>query len=138
MIDFEKINIGDELPALIKEPVNEVQLVKYAGASGDFNPLHFMDSVGKAAGQGGVIAHGMLIMGFMGQAVTDWIPNRNLKRFGVRFVNVTRPGDVITVKGKIADKKLVEGRGMITGEVSAADQNGQVKAVGRFEAWIDK
>ncbi|MCL6611213.1 MAG: dehydratase [Peptococcaceae bacterium] len=135
MIDFEKINVGDQLPALTKDPVNEIQLVRYAGASGDFNPLHYVDAVGKAAGQGGVIAHGMLVMGFMGQAVTGWVPNRNLKRFGVRFVNVTRPGDVITVTGKVTGKKVVDGRGVISGEVTAADQNGQVKAVGVFEAY---
>lgn len=136
MIDFENVSIGDELPSLTREKVNEIQLVRYAGASGDFNPLHFMDSVGKAAGQGGVIAHGMLIMGFMGQAITDWIPNRNLKRFGVRFVNVTRPGDTITVSGKITGKKVLAGQKIVTCEVSAADQNGQVKAAGTFEAWL--
>lgn len=135
MIDFEKVDIGSEMPALTKEPVNEIQLVKYAGASGDFNPLHYMDAVGKAAGQGGVIAHGMLIMGFVGQAVTDWIPNRCLKSLKVRFVSVTRPGDVITVTGKVTGKRVVDGRGLIAGEVAAADQAGQVKVRGTFEAW---
>lgn len=137
MIDFEKISIGDEMPALTKEPVNEIQLVKYAGASGDFNPLHYMDSFGKAAGQGGVIAHGMLIMGFIGQAITDWIPNRSLKRFNVRFASVTRPGEAITVTGKVADKKMEEGRKIIFCTVSAADEKGQVKATGTFEAEIE-
>jgi acyl dehydratase len=136
MPDFEKINIGDEMPPLTKEPVHEIQLVKYAGASGDFNPLHFMDSVGKSAGQGGVIAHGMLIMGFIGQAVTDWIPNRSLKKFRVRFVNVTRPGDIISVTGRVAGKRVLDGKGLITCEVAAKDQNGQVKATGSFEAWV--
>jgi acyl dehydratase len=136
MPDFEKINIGDEMPPLTKGPVNEIQLVKYAGASGDFNPLHFMDSVGKSAGQGGVIAHGMLIMGFIGQAVTDWIPNRSLKKFGVRFVNVTRPGDIISVTGRVTGKKVLDGKGLITCEVTAKDQNSQIKATGSFEAWV--
>ncbi|MCL6611218.1 MAG: dehydratase [Peptococcaceae bacterium] len=136
MPDFDRINTGDEMPVLKKEPVNQIQLVKYAGASGDFNPLHYVDAVGKAAGQGGVIAHGMLIMGFMGQAVTDWIPNRCLKSFKVRFMKVTRPGDAITVSGRITGKKIVDGRGLISGEVAAADQHGQVKAAGTFEAWV--
>jgi acyl dehydratase len=95
-----------------------------------------MDSVGKSAGQGGVIAHGMLIMGFIGQAVTGWVPNRKLKRLGVRFVNVTKPGDTITVTGRVTDKKIEGGRGLLTCEVAASDQNGQVKAAGSFEAWL--
>jgi len=135
MIDFEKINVGDEMPPLTKEPVSEIQLVRYAGASGDFNPLHYMDAFGKAAGQGGVIAHGMLIMGFVGQAVTDWVPNRSLKKLKVRFVNVTKPGDAITVTGKVTDKRAENERVIITCDIAAADQNGQLKLAGTFEAW---
>lgn len=127
---FEDINIGDEMPGLSKT-VDEIQLVKYAGASGDFNPLHYVDAVGKKAGQGGVIAHGMLIMGFVGQAITDWLPNRFLKKFKVRFVKPTKPGDTITVTGKVTDKK---DNNLIACEVQACDQNGQVKVTGLFEA----
>lgn len=134
MPEFEKISIGDEMPVLTKEAISEIQLVKYAGASGDFNPLHFMDSFGRAAGQGGVIAHGMLVMGMVGQAITDWIPNRSLKKLKVRFVNVSRPGDVISVHGKVTGKRVEEGRGIITCSVEARDRGGQVKVSGTFEA----
>ncbi len=137
MLVFENINAGDEMPALTKEAVTEIQLAKYAGASGDFNPLHYMDAFGKAAGQGGVIAHGMLIMGFVGQAITDWIPNRKLKKFNVRFVSVTRPGETITVSGKVTDKKIEEGRKIISCAVSAADEKGIIKVTGNFEAEIE-
>lgn len=136
MDEFDKKPIGYEFPALTCNPVDQVQLVKYAGASGDFNPLHYMDAVGRAAGHGGVIAHGMLVMGMMGQAVTNWIPNRSLKRFRVRFVSVTRLGDAITVAGRVTGRKEVDGRGTIEGEVTAKDQNGQVKAAGTFQAYI--
>lgn len=129
---FEDINIGDEIPALSKRAVDEIQLARYAGASGDFNPLHYVDAVGKMAGQGGVIAHGMLIMGFVGQAVTDWIPNRYLKKLKARFVNPTRPGNKITITGKVIDKKI-EDR-LIVCQVEAKDQNGQIKVSGIFEA----
>lgn len=136
MSEYEKKPIGFEFPALNCSPVDQVQLVKYAGASGDFNPLHYVDAVGRAAGHGGVIAHGMLVMGMMGRAITGWIPNRSLKRFRVRFVNITRLGDAITVTGRVTGKKEVDGRGTIEGEVTAKDQNGQVKAAGIFEAWM--
>lgn len=136
MPGFDKIEIGDEMTPLKKDAVDRIQLVKYAGASGDFNPLHYADPVGVAAGQGGIIAHGMLIMGFIGQAVTGWFPRRNLKSLKVRFVKTTRPGDAITVTGKITGKQVVNGRGLVSGEVAAADQKGEVKAAGTFEAWI--
>ena len=57
---------GDDLAPLVKEPVTRVQLVQYAGASGDFNPIHWDPERGQEMGLGGVIAHGMLSMGFLG------------------------------------------------------------------------
>ncbi|MCL6635033.1 MAG: MaoC family dehydratase N-terminal domain-containing protein [Peptococcaceae bacterium] len=131
---FDDFVVGGELPPLAKEPVDEVQLARYAGASGDFNPLHYVDAVGKKAGFGGVIAHGMLIMGFVGQAVTGWVPDRCLRRLKVRFVNVTRPGDAITVRGRVVDKQVKDGENIVTCEVTAVDQTGQVKLAGVFEA----
>ena len=131
---FEDIQVGDEFEKITKEPVTEVQLVKYAGASGDFNPIHTVHHVAEQAGLGGVIAHGMLIMGFVGQAITTWIPHDGLKKFSVRFRGMTRPGDVITVSGKVTDKNA-DGRACsFTCELTAADQKGEAKIVGSLEA----
>jgi acyl dehydratase len=135
-IYFEDVNIGDSIPTLVKEPVTKLQFVKYAGASGDFNPLHTDDDIGKMAGIGGVIAHGMLIMGFVGQAVTNWIPKKNLKKLNVRFAGMTKPGDTISVTGKVVDKNAENN--IITCEVFAKDQNEQVKIQGSFEAKLPK
>lgn len=129
---FEDVKVGDEMPQLVKKPVNEVQLVRYAGASGDFNPLHTVDAVGKMAGFDGVIAHGMLVMGFVGQAITNWLPNRCLKKLGVRFTSPTWPKDVITVTGKVVEK-IEDGR-LIVCDVRAANQDGEVKISGHFVA----
>lgn len=131
-IYFEDISVGDEIPRLVKESITEVQLVKYAGASGDFNPLHTVDAVGKQAGFGGVIAHGMLIMGFVGQAITEWLPNRYLKKFSAKFTAATWPGDIITVSGKVTAKKM--DRNLIVCDLLAVDQKGEVKIKGRLEA----
>jgi len=135
-IYFEDVNIGDSIPALVKDPVTKLQFVKYAGASGDFNPLHTDDEIGKMAGIGGVISHGMLIMGFVGQAVTNWIPKKNLKKLNVRFAGMTKPGDTISVTGKVVDKNTENNT--ITCEVFAKDQNEQVKIQGSFEAKLPK
>ncbi len=133
-IFFEDIEVGHEFEKLTKEPVTEVQLVKYAGASGDFNPIHTVHHVAEQAGLGGVIAHGMLIMGFVGQAITTWIAHDCLKKFSVRFRGMTRPGDVITVSGKVTDKSSDGPVRSITCEVTVADQKGEAKIVGTIEA----
>ncbi|GAV23525.1 MaoC/PaaZ C-terminal domain-containing protein [Carboxydothermus pertinax] len=127
---------GDEFPALKKEPVTRVQIARYAGASGDFNPLHLDDAAGIALGTGGVIAHGMLIMGFAGQAVTSWIPKKALKKFGVRFVGMTRPGESITVEGKITEVKVQGEEYSITAKITAKGQNQNLKIKGSFAALL--
>ncbi len=131
---WENVNVGDEMPVLTKEPITELQLVKYAGASGDFNPIHTVDAIGKKAGFGGVIAHGMLVMGFMGQAITNWVPNKYLKKFKTRFVAVTKPQDIITVSGKVIKKE----EDIITCEIMAKDQKGEIKTTGQFEFTLPK
>lgn len=131
---FEDVNVGDEIPKVEKPPIDKNQIWRYGGASGDFNPLHMDDEWGTLAGMGGRIAHGMLIMGFAGQAITDYIPKKCLTRFNVRFGGMTKPGDVITITGSIKDKRSEGGRNIITGEVVVADQNGDVKVTGSFDA----
>lgn len=131
---FEDMKVGDEMPSLVKDPITETQLVRYSGASGDFNPLHSVHSVGVAAGYGGIIAHGLLIVGFVAQAITSWMPNRHLKKIRVRFTAVTRPGDVITVTGKVT-QKMEEDRRILC-EAEAKDQKGEVKIRAAFEATL--
>ncbi|HBX23395.1 MAG TPA: hypothetical protein DEF34_07185 [Desulfotomaculum sp.] len=133
---FADLAQADTLPPLSKPPIDRAQLVRYAGASGDFNPLHYTDEIGNLAGTGGVIAHGMLIMAFAGQAVTQWVPNRCLKRLAVRFVDITRLGDQITVSGRITEIRLENGTGVVVGEMTAADQQGSIKLKGIFEATL--
>jgi acyl dehydratase len=130
---FEDITIGQEMPKLVKGPVQKLQHVIYAGASGDFNPLHTDDDFAKLVGmKDGVITHGMFIMGTIGQAITNWVPKKDLKKFGVRFLGMTKPGNTITVTGKVIDK-MIDGN-IITCEVQAADESGDIKAAGHFTA----
>lgn len=133
-VRFSDVQVGDAIPALVKSPVERVQLVRYAGASGDFNPLHTDPSVGEAIGTGGIIAHGMLIMGFVGQLLSDYVGPQALRKFGVRFKGMTHIGDVITCSGQITEKYVDNGQGFIAGKVQAKDQNGDVKILGTFTA----
>jgi acyl dehydratase len=131
---FEDVQVGDELPKLVKAPVTQVQLVRYAGASGDFNTLHTDPKVGETIGTGGIIAHGMLIMGFVGQLLSDYVGPEALRQFNTRFKGMTHLGDVITCTGIITKKYAEEGEGRIAGKLQAADQNGDVKVTGTFVA----
>ncbi len=132
---YEDVNVGDAMPELVKGPLQKLQHVMYAGASGDFNPLHTDDDFAKAVGmKDGVIAHGMLIMGIVGQAITAWIPRKDLKKFGVRFAGMTKPGNTITVTGSVTDKRVEDGTNIIVCDVAAKDENGDVKITGKFEA----
>ncbi|MDB5080669.1 MAG: dehydratase [Chloroflexi bacterium] len=132
---FEDVTEGTELPPLVNPPVNHTMLVKYAGASGDFNPLHTDPAVGQKFGLGGPIAHGMLIMGFLGHFISDYLGGSGpLKRFGVRFKSMTRHEDVITCTGVITHKYEEDGQHLIKANVFATDQTGEVKASGSFTA----
>ncbi len=131
-IYFDDLSMGDELPALTTAPITETQLVRYSGASGDFNPLHTVAHVAEAAGLGGVIAHGMLVMGLVGRAITAWVGVAPLRQFGVRFTGIAKPGQVITVTGKVVEKLEVEGEHRVRCEVSAVDQDGHQKVQGSF------
>src|SRR5438094_7587212 len=98
---FDDVTVGDELPPLVKGPIQQIQLTRYAGASGDFNPIHQDDEFARAAGMGGVFAHGMLSMGFVGQAVTDWSGAGTVRKLGVRFAALVRLKDVVTCRGRV-------------------------------------
>jgi acyl dehydratase len=101
-VRFEDVRVGDALPALEKAPITTTQLVQYAGASGDFNRIHYDEPFAKEGGFPSVIAHGMLSMGFFGQLVADWAggPQR-VARLATRFKAVTFPGDRITISGEV-------------------------------------
>jgi acyl dehydratase len=131
---YEDVQVGDELPRLVKGPVTHLQLVRYAGASGDFNPLHTDPKIGEALGIGGIIAHGMLIMGFVGQLLSDYVGPTALRKFDIRFKGMTRIGDEISCTGTITEKYEADGEARIAGKVQAADQNGDVKVTGTFVA----
>lgn len=131
-LTFESLKEGMELEPLVKPPVDRVQLVKYAGASGDFNPLHTVDDFARQAGLDGVIAHGMLSMGFLGQYVRHLVEaGADIKRLKVRFSRMVKPGDVLTCKGKVTsvrqDDRTVEL------EIEAVNQRDEVVTAGTAE-----
>ena len=127
----EDVNVGDALPDLGKGPIQQIQLTRYAGASGDFNPIHQDDEFAKAAGMGGVFGHGMLTMGFVGQCVTDWAGAGTVKKLGVRFAGLVRLKDVITCQGRVLDKSSKNGTHLVDLELWAQNQKGEKVVTGK-------
>lgn len=123
------MQVGYEFEPIHKEEITHTQLVKYAGASGDFNPIHTVVPFAEEAGLGGVIAHGMMIMGFVGQAIGEWVSVDDLAKFSVRFKKMTRPGEKITVKGRVTGE--TDDRYICAAE--AVNEAGEVKLSGTFE-----
>lgn len=104
---YETVTIGDALPALKKGPITLTDLVKYSGASGDFNPLHTQPEYARTrAGLPDVIAHGMLSMAYAGQLITDWLgADGDLRKLKVQFRAMTQLNDEVTCDGIVADKR---------------------------------
>ncbi|MBS0619745.1 MAG: MaoC family dehydratase N-terminal domain-containing protein [Spirochaetes bacterium] len=129
-IQFSAYNEGQDIPELRVGPIKQIDLVRYAGASGDFNPIHNDVEAAKAAGLPGTIAHGMYIMALMGRHVNNWVPPQQVKYFGVKFKGMSLPGDTMVFTGKIKKKKEDNGEKIIMVSLTAANEKGEIKVAG--------
>lgn len=133
-VTYSSLNEGDEIPELTKGPIEQAQIDRYAEVSGDDNPIHTNPQVAKEAGLDGTIAHGMLIMAFAGQMLTDWLGTQALRNFHVRFKGMTAPGDVLTCSGSVTKKVEQDGEFLIEGKVSVKGQDKLPRLTGTFVA----
>jgi acyl dehydratase len=131
---FEDVKEGDEVPPFVVENLTRTDLVRYAGASGDFNPIHHDQTFAEKAGNPTVFAHGMLNAGFVSKCVTDYVGRENLRKFKVRFATRVWPGDTITCTGKVTKKFEDGGKRLIEGELLALNQKGETAIHGSFTA----
>ena len=100
---FGDIAIGTELPGFTTPPISRLALALYAGASGDHNPIHVDIDFAKKAGMPDVFAHGMLSMAWLGRLLTQWVDQRQLRQFGVRFAGITHLGHQLTCSGNVVE-----------------------------------
>ena len=144
-VNYDDIEVGNNMPVYTSAPITRTHLVRYAGASGDFNPLHHDQTFIKMIGKENIIAHGMLIMGIAGEAITSWIENKYLRKFNARFLSMTEPADLddmentkdratITVSGKVVKKYEENGEKRIQCDIIAQDALGSKKLSGFFIA----
>jgi len=131
------LKVGDTHEQVVIEDVNRTHIVKYAGASGDFNPLHHDDSKAKdLAGYPSVFAHGMLSMGLTGRMLTDWLGPTALRKYGVRFTKQVWPGDTLTAKGEVTAVNDEGGKQLATIKVVTVNQNGESVVEGEAVAEV--
>ena len=123
--------VGDEGPELVIEDVGREDFVKYAGASGDFNPIHYDEPYTREAGNESVFGQGMLTAGYAATMVSDWFGVGNVTRFSVRFRARLWPGDTLSVTGKGTD---IEPDGTVTAEVVVANGDDEPLVTGEVEA----
>ena len=133
-----QLSVGDEREAVLVDNLTRTQIVQYAGASGDFNPLHTDEEfTTKVACYTSVFGHGMLTMGMTGRLLTDWVGDGRLTRFGVQFRNQVWPGDTLT--GKAVVESLREESGVHVADllVTVVNQRGEAVLTGSASARLD-
>ena len=131
-----ELSAGSALPELRKDAITKLQLVKYAGASGDYNLIHTDDETARRVGLDGVIAHGMLSMAFLGQYLCWLTGPESIRRLTVRFVEMVRPGDVLTCRGRVKAKELEREGQRVTLELWTENQRAQPVTTGEAEVVI--
>ena len=128
--NLDNASVGDKIPDLVIEPITRSTLALYAGASGDHNPIHIDLDFAKEAGMKDVFAHGMLIMAYLGKAVTNIVPQSNLKNFSVRFSSITNIGDILTCSGKVKKIDKNNSKKTIVLDLIVSDEFGDIKISG--------
>ena len=128
--NLDNASVGDKIPDLVIEPITRSTLALYAGASGDHNPIHIDLDFAKKAGMKDVFAHGMLIMAYLGRAVTNIVPQSNLKNFNVRFSSITNIGDILTCSGEVNKIDKNNSKKTIVLDLIVSDEFGDIKISG--------
>ena len=128
------IKVGDSKTTVVFDNLTRSQIVMYAGASGDYNPLHSDELfTTKIAGYPSVFAHGMLTMGMTGKMLTDYVGDARLTKYGVRFTSQVWPGDTLEATATVTEV----GGGLAKFDVRTVNQNGVEVLSGYAEARVD-
>ena len=106
---FDAVKVGDELPPLVKPPVDRLQIARYVGAAGDWNPLYIDEPHARASGFPSAFAPGTIGMGFLAELATDWTRGARLKKLQARLVKFIWPGDVLTARGRVVERRFEPG-----------------------------
>ena len=128
--DAQRVAVGDAMPVLQLPPISRTTLALFAGASGDHNPIHIDIDFAHKAGMKDVFAHGMLSMAYLARALTQWVPQKRIVSYGVRFAAITQLGDRVQCSGKVVEKLEYRGRPCARIELTASRNGEQVTLSG--------
>jgi acyl dehydratase len=122
-----ELSVGQEFSEVVVDDLRQTQIVQYAGAGGDYNPLHtdYIYSVEVAKNPRGTIAHGMLTMGMTGRLLTETFGLANLKKYGGRFTAAVFPGDTLTATATIDALRDEDGISLVDLVIKTTNQEGQ-------------
>ena len=138
-LSANSLNVGDTHKEVVVDDLTRTQLVMYAGASGDYNPLH-TDEIytTEVAGYPTVFAHGMLTMGLTGKMLTNYVGDGRLTKFGVRFTNQVWPGDTLTATTTVQAVRETKEEILVDLDVKTLNQMGETVVSGYATAKIDR
>ena len=136
-LSASKLSVRQTFEEVVVEDLKRTQLVQYAGASGDYNPVHTDEIYAtKVAGYPSVFAHGMLTMGLTGKMLTDFVGDGTLTRYGVRFARQVWPGDTLTATATVDAIREEGGQKFVDLSIVTVNQNGDVVINGSASARI--
>ena len=131
MLDITNIIVGHEIPEIIIEPLQQQDLIKYAKASGDYNPIHLDKNFANNIGLDNVIVHGMLIMAHLGKSIANSITISYLKHFSVQFSSITTLGEKLICSGQVIKIEKDKEKKIISLNLKVLNLSNDVKILGR-------
>lgn len=133
-----ELKVGDVHQQQVAQNLSRSQIVQYAGASGDYMPLHTDEMYAReVAGYPGVFAHGMLSMGATGVMLTDWVGDDRLTKYSARFTRQVWPGDDLTAKATITKIHEENGQQLVELDLVTVNQDDQTVISGKATARVD-
>src|SRR3978361_114385 len=137
-IKASTLKVGDKHTERVVDNLSRTQIVQYAGASGDYNPLHSDEGYTvESAKYKSIFAHGMLTMGLTGKALTNYVGDGRLTKFGVRFTNQVWPGDTLQSKATVTALREEGGQHYVDLTLSTTNQDGKEVVSGSATARLD-
>ena len=131
MFDITNVIVGYEIPELIIEPLQQQDLIKYAKASGDYNPIHLDKNFANNIGLDNVIVHGMLIMAHLGKSIANSMTTSYLKHFSVQFSSMTTLGEKLICSGQVIKIEKDKEKKIISLNLKVLNLSNDVKILGR-------
>jgi acyl dehydratase len=127
---YQDVRKGDEVTPLVKEPTPR-QLVMWAGAVGDYMPIHYDREYARSRGLKGIIVHGQLVGAFLGQLMTDWVGQQGtLRKLSCSYKGMNYPGEAVTLRGKVLRKYIRGGEHFVECSLWAENPKGEKTASG--------